>query len=784
MTTVPLPTASLMNAGHAWMTLAASAVEYARDRAERNLLFWDTMRKRGNVYLEHSIEGKPPLLKFAFEQLIDGKTLERPTNYALLHVLPAEGMPQTDPDARPIVIVDPRAGHGPGIAGFKPDSQVGVAMRAGHPVYFITFGPDPVPGQTLADIAWAEAMFIETVRARHTGYQKKPAIIGNCQAGWAVAALAAVRPEIMGPILLNGAPMSYWAGSAEQNPMRYSGGTLGGSWMASMSGDLGGGVFDGQHLVNNFENLNPANTLWGKHYNLYANIDTEEERFLDFERWWGGYFRMTTAEIESIVENLFVGNRLAAGTIELTRDQAKIDLRNISSPIVVFASFGDNITPPPQALGWIADVWGDEKAIVAAGRTIVYLLHNDIGHLGIFVGAGVARKEHTQLIDTLDQIDVLPPGLYEMVVDQRHPSAAQDELSQGDWSVRFELRRMSDLLKLEADGSRDDEALFSTIAQYSELNATAYKTLVRPWLAPMCTRPLGELSMALSPKRLERSLLSDANPLMKPVREWAAMVRADRHPNSKDNPFVKAEAEASKAIMASLDAYRDARDSATARWVEMLYGPFGIGAILPPAPALEDQARVRAEEFLAAMRVEAEPLIELGGFPEGLVRMLFAAIAEKGMLNRRSVRIAQIAGRLADELARRGQLPGVTLPIDWKTVRENQAKVLALFPERAIDALPKLLADDAQRALATALIGKILMSAPDGSSDIGSQLAERAQMLLGISYDEAKSSIPAGALDGDDPHFPPVNLDDGESQDGVDKPLARPRARARRRATT
>jgi hypothetical protein len=129
-------------------------------------------------------------------------------------------------------------------------------------------------------------------------------------------------------------------------------------------------------------------------------------------------------------------------------------------------------------------------------------------------------------------------------------------------------------------------------------------------------------------------------------------------------------------------------------------------------------------------------------------------------------------------------LPGVSLPIDWKTVRENQAKVLALFPERAIDALPKLLADDAQRALATALIGKIMMSAPDGSSDIGSQLAERAQMLLGISYDEAKSSIPAGALDGDDPHFPPVNLDDGESQGGVDKPLARPRARARRRATT
>jgi hypothetical protein len=781
MAAIPTPTAPMMNAGHAWMKLAASAVEYARDRAERNLLFWDTMRKRGNVYLEHAIEGKPPLLKFAFELLVDGHTLERPTNYALLHVLPAEGMPQTDPDARPIVIVDPRAGHGPGIAGFKPDSQVGVAMRAGHPVYFITFGPDPVPGQTLADIAWAEARFIETVRARHTNYPKKPAIIGNCQAGWAVAALAAVRPEIMGPILLNGAPMSYWAGSAEQNPMRYSGGTLGGSWMASMSGDLGGGVFDGQHLVNNFENLNPANTLWGKHYNLYANIDTEEDRFLDFERWWGGYFRMTTAEIESIVENLFVGNRLAAGTVELAKDRTQIDLRNISSPVVVFASFGDNITPPQQALDWIADVWGDEKAIVAAGRTIVYLLHHDIGHLGIFVGAGVARKEHTQLIDTLDQIDVLPPGLYEMVVEHRNPTSAQDALSHGDWSVRFESRRVADLRKLEADGSRDDEAVFSTIAQFSEWNATAYKTLVRPWLAPMSTRPLGELSMALSPKRVERSLLSDANPLMKPVREWAAMVRADRHPTSKDNPFVKAEAEVSKAIMSSLDAYRVARDGATARWVEMVYGPFGLGAILPPAPALEDQARERAKVFLDEMRVQAEPLIEVGGFPEGLVRMLFAAIAEKGVLNRRSVRIAQIAGRLADELARRGQLPGVTSPIDWKTVRENQAKVLALYPERAIDALPKLLADDAQRALATALVGKILLMDVDGSGDVRSQLADRAETLLGIDYDSAKSSIPAGALDDDDPHFPPVDLDDGDAQDGTDEPAPRPRARARRR---
>jgi hypothetical protein len=82
--------------------------------------------------------------------------------------------------------------------------------------------------------------------------------------------------------------------------------------------------------------------------------------------------------------------------------------------VVVFASWGDNITPPPQALNWIIDAWGSERAIAAAGRVIVYVLHESVGHLGIFVGADIAKKEHDQIVTSLDVIDHLPPGLYEM----------------------------------------------------------------------------------------------------------------------------------------------------------------------------------------------------------------------------------------------------------------------------------------------------------------------------------------------------------------------------------
>ena len=250
--------------------------------------------------------------------MVDGRTLARPVNYVLVRIIPPAGV-EIDPTRRPFVIVDPRAGHGPGIGGFKADSEIGVAFKAGHPCYFIGFLPDPMPGQTIEDIARAEAVFLEKVIALHPQADGKPCVIGNCQAGWAVMMLAAVRPELFGPIIIAGSPLSYWAGVHGKNPMRYSGGLLGGSWLTALTGDLGHGKFDGAWLVQNFENQNPANTLWTKQYNLYSKIDTEAPRYLGFERWWGGHVNLNAEEIQFIVDELFVGNKLAAGEITTSR---------------------------------------------------------------------------------------------------------------------------------------------------------------------------------------------------------------------------------------------------------------------------------------------------------------------------------------------------------------------------------------------------------------------------------------------------------------------------------
>ena len=219
--------------------------EYCIDAWQRSILTLDVLRQRGNHYFEQLEKTAPNVLTFDFEPLLDGRKLPRPVNYALVRIVPPAGT-TIDPAKPPFVVVDPRAGHGPGIGGMKHDSEIGVALAAGHACYFIGFFPEPMPGQTIEDVCSAEAAFLEEVAARHPEAEGKPVVIGNCQAGWQTMIAAALRPELFGAVLLAGSPLSYWAGVRGRNPMRYLGGTLGGTWLTALSGDLGNGKFDGR----------------------------------------------------------------------------------------------------------------------------------------------------------------------------------------------------------------------------------------------------------------------------------------------------------------------------------------------------------------------------------------------------------------------------------------------------------------------------------------------------------------------------------------------------------
>jgi pimeloyl-ACP methyl ester carboxylesterase len=699
------------------------AIEYLIDAAQRSVLFWDVMRQRGNQYREHLAETAPHVLDYEAELLVDGRKLDRPVNYALVRVVPPAGT-KIDPKRRPFVVIDPRAGHGPGIGGFKADSEIGVAFKAGHPCYFVGFLPEPMPGQTIEDIGRAEAKFLEKVIALHPQADGKPCVIGNCQAGWAVMMLAALRPELFGPMIIAGSPLSYWQGVHGKNPMRYTGGLLGGSWLTAFASDLGAGKFDGAWLVQNFENQNPANTLWTKQYNLYSKIDTEAPRYLGFERWWGGHVNLNADEIQFIVDELFVGNNLAAGNIR-TSDGTAIDLRNIRSPIVVFCSQGDNITPPQQALGWILDLYENVDEIRAYGQTIVYTIHETIGHLGIFVSSGVARKEHGEFSNNIDLIDTLPPGLYEAKFERKAEATANPDLASGDWIMRCELRTLDDIRALGVNDVADDHS-FATVDRVSRTNLALYRAFVQPMVRGLMNPALAEALRLLHPLRLQYEIFSNANPMMAPVAAWAEQVRDRRKPASADNPFIAMQENISRQIVAGLDAWRVAAEDFSERLFTTVYGskPFQAAMGINPGnnqPLRRAPKSALHRELINKRIAELKSRMTAGGLREAMIRaMIFAGMGRAAVDERGFEALRRIREKYSD----------VTLT-EFKAIAREQFYMLLLDTEGALSAIPSMLPPDPEtRQKALELISQVLRARGELSADDRERL-QRVSRLFG-----------------------------------------------------
>jgi pimeloyl-ACP methyl ester carboxylesterase len=701
---------------------------YLVDVYQRWVLFIDILRQRGNNFVLHDREGCPPVLAYEYDVVVDGATLERPVNYSMVAIRPPAGV-RLRQDGRPYIIIDPRAGHGSGIGGFKDESEVGVALHAGHPVYFCIFTPKPTPTQTLADVTRAEAHFVREVQRRHPA-SPKPVIIGNCQGGWAAMLLAATNPDLTGPVVVNGAPLSYWAGTRGKHPMRYFGGLYGGVLPALLLADLGNGRLDGANLVQNFEGLNPGNSWWKKYYDVFGNTEQEVERYLEFERWWSGFYFMNESEIRWIVENLFVGNRLARGGAQLD-SRMHVDLRNVRAPVIVFASHGDNITPPGQALNWITDVYSSVQDIKARGQRIVYTVHDNVGHLGIFVSAAVAKKQHKEIVSTLKAIESMAPGLYEMKIE--------DVIGEGRdkrFAIDFEERSIEDLLALDDD--RDDETPFAAVSRLSQLGAEVYELTSRPLVRAMSNEATARLLVESHPLRVRRYLLSDRNPFLAPVSATADVVRENRMAVSADNPFYVWAKTVADLTTEWLNFGRDVRDAMMETCFHTIYcSPLmrAIGAA--EAPRI---SQVAGTDLRAVTEVrQALAQIKRGDYAVAVIRMLILLAHA-----RKSVR--------RDRLERSNELLTTQEPFTKldETARNRiihqQTVIVEFEPEQALATLPLLLPEPKDRAQAIAHCDFVI-GAQEDMTDETREMYDRIRATLEL----AATSKPAARSRGRSP---------------------------------
>ena len=323
-----------------------------------------------------------------------------------------------DPLKRPFVVVDPRAGHGPGIGGFKADSEIGVAMNAGHPCYFVGFTPDPMPGQTIEDVCAPRRRSSSEVIALHPEAEGKPCVIGNCQAGWPIMMTAAsparaVRPDHrrrLAAVLL---------GRRARRESRCA--TPAACWRQLADG---AGQRPGQRHVRRRPPGREFREPESRQHALDQEATTSgrrstprRTRFLEFENWWGGPVNAQRRG-NAVDRRQAVRRQQARHRRDRHPEGERVDLRNIRSPIICFCSMGRQHHAAAAGAGL------DHRSLRQRRRhrrlRPDHRLHaapDDRPSRHLRLGR-VATKEHDEFASYIDLIDVLPPGLYEAVITE------------------------------------------------------------------------------------------------------------------------------------------------------------------------------------------------------------------------------------------------------------------------------------------------------------------------------------------------------------------------------
>jgi hypothetical protein len=211
----------------------------------------------------------------------------------------------------------------------------------------------------------------------------------------------------------------------------------------------------------------------------------------------------------------------------------------------------------------------------------------------------------------------------------------------------------------------------------------------------------------LHPLRWQRQIFSDANPASAAVATWAEQVRQHRQALPADHPGRQWERSLSTTVESSLNLMRDLRDQGVVQWTRWMFGPLGLGAVLPPDTPDETLAVARAHGELEAARREVLAHIGEGGFAQAVCRIVLAGMVSIGSFERRSFRLARLLAALP--AGRRG---GKTEVADWQQLMRDEARVAAVAPVEALNALEQMLPDTASRERALAMAAAVMMIEP------------------------------------------------------------------------
>jgi hypothetical protein len=290
---------------------------------------------------------------------------------------------------------------------------------------------------------------------------------------------------------------------------------------------------------------------------------------------------------------------------------------------------------------------------------------------------------------------------------------------------------------IRALGGNDaaDERCFATAARVSETNLALYRTFAQPIVRALVNPQLAEWAHRLHPLRLQYELFSNANPMMAPPAAMAEQVRKNRRPVAADNPFVAMQENASRQIVAALDAWRQASETFAERCFFMVYGSPALQAAAGIDPAGTRPLRKAAKsplhhELLQKRIAELKSRIPIGGLREAIIRALLyvgtgrASVDERGFEAVRRIRRAY------------GDIPLSA----FKALVREQFYLLLIDTEAALAALPSMLPADADtRRKAYELIKQVMSARGEFSAEDKERMLRIARAF---GVEEAPPMVP------------------------------------------
>jgi len=284
--------------------------------------------------------------------------------------------PDAAPDAVPVLVDAPFAGHGATIADFGPgQSLVETLIAGGVRRVLVTDWKSATEEMRYFDID----KYLAEINVVVDDLGGKVLLVGLCQCGWMSAMYAARFPGKVSALVLAGSPIDTNAG---HGPIRKMAHELSVDFYRELV-EAGHGLMRGKTMLAGWKNMHPDTQYVDKYIDLYEHIRDRNyiERTEHFESWYENPLDLPGTYYLQAIEHLFKDNLFAKG--RFTGLGRRLSLKDVSCPAWLLAGESDDITTHEQ-------VFAAEGLLGTPAEQIVKRLVPG-GHIGLFMGSRTIR---------------------------------------------------------------------------------------------------------------------------------------------------------------------------------------------------------------------------------------------------------------------------------------------------------------------------------------------------------------------------------------------------------